>query len=118
MNLTDEQHVRHTAVCAAPESAATIAADLAPVVAHAAPRARTGRCRHGQGCRELRARNERFQCLEIACSERLSGEAREFVGHVLCGWRQWGLLDPVVRVVSELAANAWLHGGVQDTTVL
>lgn len=95
----------------------TAIVDTAPTVGHAPLPVRYSSCEHGHRCAELQPRFQRFRCVELACSERLAGEAREFVGHTLCSWRCWPLLDPAIRVVSELATNALLHGQVKGTAV-
>lgn len=82
---------------------------------HAAPPP-SAACDHGR-CNQLRAQSAFAACAELPGSELIAAAAREFAGHVLCSWGFWVLLDPAVRVVSELATNALLHGGVRGMTV-
>ncbi|MGH3627340.1 MAG: ATP-binding protein [Sciscionella sp.] len=68
-------------------------------------------------CAQLRAKRTLIACAELPGSKLIAGTAREFAGRVLCAWGCSVLLDRVVRVVSELATNALLHGGVRAMTV-
>lgn len=73
-------------------------------------------CGHEQ-CRSLHKAPELVECTELPASHLIATRAREFVGHALCAWGCWPLLDRAVQVVSELATNAALHGCIQERTV-
>lgn len=89
----------------------TVASDTA----HISSRVRLARCGH-RVCEDLRNKHLCMQCSELRCSALIAAKAREFVGHTLCSWRCWAVLDRAVPVVSELATNALLHGLAQGTT--
>lgn len=90
--------------------------DAAPLVSHGhalLPPAILGHER----CAQLRAKRTLVACTELPGSKLIAARAREFAGRVLYAWDCSVLLDRVVRVVSELATNALLHGGVRARTV-
>lgn len=74
------------------------------------------KCGH-ERCAQLRAEYAFVACAELPGSELIAARARGFAGRVLRAWDCSVLLDRVVRVVSELATNALLHGGVRGRTV-
>jgi anti-sigma regulatory factor (Ser/Thr protein kinase) len=93
----------------------TAVLDAVPV-AHETAASGPALCAH-QRCADLRAQHEHVTCAALPGSGLIAAAAREFVGHALCAWGCWVLLDRAIQVVSELATNAVLHGHVRETTV-
>jgi anti-sigma regulatory factor (Ser/Thr protein kinase) len=94
----------------------TTVLDAVPVAAHEASASVPALCSHRR-CGDLRVEHEFVACAELPGSGLIATVAREFVGHMLCAWGCWVLLDRAVRVISELATNALLHGQVQESTI-
>lgn len=90
--------------------------DAAPRAEHCPASLPPAMCGH-ERCTRLRAKGAFVACDELPGSDLIAGRAREFADRVLRAWGCSELLDRVVRVASELATNALLHGGVHGRTL-